>query len=436
MTGRPAFAFVLASLAIAFFSCRKEGPSSSQPDAPREYKLGDFVSAKTCSTCHPQYYDEWNGSMHRYSTSDPIWMLANNSLQTSTGGRLGKTCFQCHAPLGFLTGNTLPTFQFSELNDTVREGVTCDLCHVLRPPYVTTDQRIQYNVAPGRVRYGTLSNPISTIHEHGYDSEYDRSNVCRMCHDLIVNKVPVEITVTEWQNSPWGGMSVECQKCHMQTYTGIAAPGGPVRNNLHRHSFVGVDVAITDFPNKSQQLAEIDSLLKHSATMTLLAPNSAAVNDSVGVSVRVYNDKTGHNLPTSVFFNRQMWIEITVWSGPDTAYRSGYLDANGDLMDGHSALSPDADKDLKLFGGTLYKNGRESNVFELDSLVNNSLAPFECRTATYRFTATRTGIWNVRARLLFRPFGPYLFRALGADQYVTELPIFEMGVQDALIRIN
>jgi len=131
-----------------------------------------------------------------------------------------------------------------------------------------------------------------------------------------------------------------------------------------------------------------------------------------------------------------MWIEVTVWKGTDTVFRSGDLDANGDLMDKNSALRPGEDVDLVIFNGTLYKEGRESNVFELDSLVNHSLAPFETRTAQYAFTATSSGEWNIMARLLFRPFGPYLFRSLGAGAYATELPVYEMASREETVTIE
>ncbi|HEV8538049.1 MAG TPA: multiheme c-type cytochrome [Bacteroidota bacterium] len=425
---------VLLLTFLLLWGCKQDEPPSSPQEGEGNLTLQDFTSAQTCSACHPQQFKEWNGSMHRYSTSDPIWMLANNSLQAGTQGKLQKTCFMCHAPIGFLTGNTVPTFQFSDLEPLVREGITCDFCHVLRAPFVSTNQHIQYTVKPGKTKYGPLSNPVASAkHESAYDGAYDRSEYCRQCHDLTVNNVPVEITVTEWQNSVWGAMSVECQKCHMPAYTGQAAVGGPTRENLHRHDFVGVDIAFDDFPNKSEQHAAIDSLLKNSVSMALDVPSTIRHGDSIDVDVSVYNDKTGHNVPTSVFFFRQMWIEVTVWNGPDTVYRSGYLDANGDLMDNNSALQSNADKDLVLFGGTLYKNGQESNIFELDSLVNNSIPPFATRHARYKCLVSEPGEWNVRARLLFRPFGPYLLRALGAERYIPELRIFEMNTSETIL---
>ncbi|MBS4029407.1 MAG: hypothetical protein KGZ58_12325 [Ignavibacteriales bacterium] len=431
------FLFLIVIVFVAI-NCKKEedNPSNNNNNTAK-FKLSDFESAQSCSTCHPQYYDEWSGSMHRYSTSDPIWMLANNSLQQSTNGTLKSTCFQCHSPIGFLTGNTPATFQFSDLKPLVREGINCDVCHTLRAPHTTTNGRIAYNIQPGRIKYGQISDPIPAggAHESGYDISYERSEVCRTCHDLISNGVPVEITFTEWQNSPWAAMSVECQNCHMQTYTGQAAVGGPVRNNLHRHDMVGVDVAFGDFPNKPQQRAAVDSLLKNSCTMTVVTPSSVNANDSLQVLVNIYNDKTGHNLPTSVFFFRQMWIEVTASKGSDTIFRSGHLDANGDLLDTNSAF-PARDRNLALFAGTLYKHGEFSNVFEMDSLVNNSIPPFESRLAKYNFKIPTGGSWNVKVRLLFRPFGPYLLRAVGAQQYLSDLVIFEMEKEERVIVVQ
>jgi hypothetical protein len=426
---------VIVGIVVFVVGCKDQGAEPPPKDA--RFSLTDFTSAQTCSTCHPQYYTEWSGSMHRYAANDPIWMLAANALQGSTQGRLKGWCWQCHSPIGFLTGNAPPTFQFTDLPAIVKEGVNCDVCHVMRPPHTTTNQNIKYNFKPGQQKLGTLADPIPAgVHESVYDASLGRSESCRGCHDLFVNHLPAEVTFTEWQNSAWGAMSVECQGCHMQRYTGQAAVGGPVRQNLHRHDFVGVDVAMTDFPNKQAQRAAVDSLLKNAACMSLDAPSSASRSDTIQVNVRVCNDKTGHNIPTSVFFFRQMWVEITVYSALDTAYRSGNLDANGDLMDRHSALRPDGDRDLMLFSGYLFKNGVESNVFELDSLVNTSLPPFASRTGHYRFRVPRAGTWHVKVRLLFRPFGPYLFRAVGADQYIREIPTFEMITNETIVNVQ
>ena len=89
-----------------------------------------------------------------------------------------------------------------------------------------------------------------------------------------------------------------------------------------------------------------------------------------------------------------------------------------------------------LFGGYLFKNGLESNVFELDSMVNTSLAPFASRTGIYRFKVASSGQWNIKVRLLFRPFGPYLFRAVGGQQYIPYIPTFEMELFETIIAVS
>ena len=428
------FTTLIAGLLMA---CQEDPAVVPPAQGPGTLALEDFVSAKACSSCHPQYYDEWNGSMHQYASNDPLWGNANNALQSGTKGSLQDFCWQCHSPVGFLAGSTPETFSIPDLPDIVREGVTCVVCHTLRAPHTTTDQRVSYNIDPRSAQLGTIADPVPAgFHESGYDPAFARSEKCRECHDLIINKVPVEMTFTEWQNSPWGAMSVECQNCHMQQYSGQAAVGGPQRDNLHRHDFGGVDVAITDIPNKLQQKEMVDSLLKHSVTVSVSVPFAAAVNETLNVQVQVYNDKTGHNIPTSVFFFRQMWIEVYAWDAVDTAFRSGHLDAQGDLLDENSEVDPGGDPNLVLFSGTLYKAGKPTNVFELDSLVNNSIRPFETRIGDYRFVLPRPGIWTLRTRLLFRPFGPYLFRALGADQYLSELPTYEMHVETSTITVH
>ena len=428
------FSCFVAALIIVALGCKDEGATPPPNASTPGFVLSSFEQSRTCSTCHPQQYQEWSGSMHRYAANDPIWMLANNGLQSGTHGRLKNWCWQCHGPVGFLTGNAPATFQFSDIPDIVREGVNCDVCHIMRPPHGTTNQHIEYNLQPGRTKFGSIADPVSAgAHASSYGLSYGRSESCRECHDLIVNNLPVEVTFTEWQNSAWGAMSVECQDCHMLKYNGQAAVGGPVRQNLHRHDFIGVDIAMTPFPNANEQRATVDSMLRHSATMSVDAPSTASVNDSIRIAVQITNDRTGHNLPSSVFFFRQMWVEVTVNKGSDVAYRSGHLDANGDLMDRHSELQPNADKNLMLFGGYLFKNGVESNVFELDSMVNTSLPPFASRTGTHKFKVPSSGVWNVKVRLLFRPFGPYLFRAVGAQQYVPSIPTFEMATYEAAI---
>ena len=63
----------------------------------------------------------------------------------------------------------------------------------------------------------------------------------------LADSTGVENTYTEWLGSFYSGFGVECQDCHMPAYTGRAAEGGPIRPDVHRHRFVGVDYATIPF---------------------------------------------------------------------------------------------------------------------------------------------------------------------------------------------
>ena len=170
----------------------------------------------------------------------------------------------------------------------------------------------------------------------------------------------------------------------MESYSGQAAVNGPQRNNLHRHDFVGVDVALIDnFPYKVEQRQRIEQLLQNSVTMLVNIPESVRSNSTLQIETIVKNDKTGHDIPSAVTFVRQMWLEVTVSDEANILYQSGHLDANGDLMDEHSELNPNGDPGLALFQSALFKNGQRSNVFEADSIRIGSIASFKSKDLNF-----------------------------------------------------
>ena len=80
-------------------------------------------------TCHPQHYTQWSGSMHAYSSDDPVFLAMNARGQRETNNQLGTFCVQCHAPMAValkLTDGT--NFDPTTLPPTAR-GITCFFCH-------------------------------------------------------------------------------------------------------------------------------------------------------------------------------------------------------------------------------------------------------------------------------------------------------------------
>jgi hypothetical protein len=439
--GKLLFCLLLVVLLLGIGCSEKPAePTSTQQTSNAEFKLSDFSSASECMSCHPNQYNEWKGSMHAYAFVDPINTVWMNGLKASEGAEtLGQFCVQCHSPIGMLAGETPIGFDKSNVDPLVNEGINCDACHLMEAPSGTTfDQDItyHYDVKSGK-KYGSIMDPASNpFHSSEGKPFYSRSNACLPCHDLInLTGLRAEITYTEWLESLYNMSSVECQDCHMETYQGEAAVGGPQRDNLHRHDFVGVDMALLDnFPNKPQQRQRIEQLLQNSVTMTVELPDSVQPNSTLHIKATVTNDKVGHDIPSSVTFVRQMWLEVTVTSGADTLYKSGYFDAYGDLMDSHSVLNPNGDPDLVIFQSALFKQGQGGNVFNADSIRIGSIAPLQSKSGNYSIplTSISGSTVDVKVRLRFRTFPPYAIRDGGA-QYIANIPTFEMEEYQGLI---
>lgn len=406
-------------------------PTNNQQTNNEEFQLSDFSSASDCKGCHPNQYNEWKGSMHAYAFVDPINTVWMDGLRASVGAQtLGQFCVQCHSPIGMLAGETPIGFDKNDVDPLVKEGINCDACHLMEKPSGTTitESVFHYDVKSGK-KYGSIMDPApNPFHLSEGKPFYSLSNVCLPCHNLINPQgLPAEITFSEWAESLYGMSSVECQGCHMPTYSGEAAVGGPHRDNLHRHDFIGVDVALIDFPDKDLQRQKIEQLLQNSVTLSVELPDSIHPNSVLPVKATVTNDFVGHDIPSSVTFVRQMWLEVTVTSGADTLYKSGYFDANGDLMDEHSLLNPGGDPDLVVFQSALYKGTQPANVFTADSVKAGSIPALQSRSGQYEIllAAIPANTVEVHVRLRFRPFPPYSIRD-GAAQYIAHVPVFEM----------
>ena len=270
----------------------------------------------------------------------------------------------------------------------------------------------------------------NTFHLSEYRSFFEESSQCRNCHNFISPNGPFEVTWTEWVGS-FSAMRRECQECHMPEYQGEAAVGSGVTRTLHRHEFVGADLAYTaDFPNRDRQRAAIDSLMKTAATLDIREFDQSTYQDSFSVSLLV-KCLTGHNLPSGVSFNRDVWIRFVAMSGGDTIYASGLFDEDGNL---DTPGGGTRDPGLKKFY-TLAANRTELGEITYD----NTLKPLEERQIDYRFP--RAGASNsveLKAELLFRALSPAFLDGAGLSQLATDefIPVYTIDSDTASVMLR
>jgi hypothetical protein len=403
------------------------------------FRASDFDGSESCEPCHPRQHLEWRGSAHAYSLVDPVFRAMNRMATEEMGTETGNECLQCHGTIGVRSGELQAPAPRDpqELFPNIREGTSCEACHRMEPPDDEAEfvANANFKVTPAKEFFGRLVRPAGNqAHGSAFSAYLGHSASCGACHDVVHGARRIERSFLEWKGAVHSRREIECLDCHMLRFSGQAATEGPFRDTLRRHNFPGVSVPLIRFPNRGYQTEEIQRFLRTAARLSVLAPQAVAAGEMLELPVLVKNSGTAHNLPAASM--RQMWIEVTVLDARGGAlFRSGHLDANGDLMEHHSALEPEGDAQLVIFRDThLDDDGNEVPFWRSSQLDEHSLRPLEVRESIYHIpipAALEQSAIRIRVRLLHRSFPPYGLRKLGLAHLARELPIWEMNVFDS-----
>lgn len=455
--------FIFTLTVLVLVSCADQGSNKPLDELPVQtaFKVEDFKPAEQCKNCHPNHYAEWSASMHAYSMQDPVWMKMQSheqSVQKAHGVALGDFCVQCHSPIASLTNSitdheNFSTAELSALPEQIQEGVTCDVCHLVTHLPEPTDiqtanqqfETVDFKMYSANTRYGILSDPMENeFHSSVYHSGYDKSAFCQNCHNLTVNSVDAEVTNFEWQGSAFEAMGAECQTCHMPTYTGQAAENGPVRENVHKHFFPGIDTQLNSATPNADLVSAIDELLLGAAAVNWFEPlpDTLTAGSNVDMELIVSNN-TGHHFPSGTTFIRQLWLELIAVIDGDTIFSSGLLNAFGDIADFYIDPAKTADPQLKVFNTVLYNSDGDSGLFNVGvenmvSMSDYTLPVSGSRKVGYilNLPENKTGVLNITARLRFRSFPPFLLRYFGLQTEANLLPVFEIDELSTSITIQ
>ena len=406
---------------------------------------------ETCGSCHQEQYEQWEGSMHAYSTRDPVFMAMMRKSTADTQGKIDQFCVNCHAPNASKEGLT-PVVQgedgvfFMDVDQNdfrFSRGVQCTTCHRIKS--VEATQNAEFTLSPFALQGPTGSPEANQYHPMEKSTFIGDNNqvsfMCGSCHDVQNPKdARLEATFSEWYANSFNNPSDpsqhrSCVDCHMPTYEGKNSLGQDA--TLHRHTFVGVDQALVeDFPGKEEQAALVEALLQDCAELKIQRTENVGSDAAFRVSVKNINN--GHNLPSGSTADRQVWVHLTITDSDGTLiYESGMLDANGDLMDrveGHS-LDPFGDPDLLAFGQFLLDDQNEHVNFpwEASRFDDNLIGPGQTGWREYLLplSGIRGKNLTVKATLKYRTFPPFLLRKLVEEGWLDassmlEVPIIEM----------
>ena len=402
----------------------------------------DFELAEACATCHPSYYAEWQLSRHGRAMRDPVFRAMVELRQIDLEGREDQFCTQCHSAICTRGGECVSGFEFDQLSPISLEGVTCVSCH-----RVSAVER-PYNSGHVLDPMGPLRGPLSAPQDNGFhESEYaehlESAEFCGGCHDVIeTSGLNLERPYAEWLESP-AQPGQNCQSCHMPTYTGQAATGGPEREGLHRHRFVGVDLPMEgDVDDATLALidAQIEELLAGATALELDHASEVVAGQQLDLQVTIRNLIAGHAFPTGSTFIRQAWVELRVTDANDLLiYETGELDSEGDLRDYWSSVAPYSDPDLIVIDSGLTDGHGAPELFSWRATEHTSTAisPLHQRTHTLfvPVPADAAGPLQVEAALHFRAYPPFLLRMLGLEQLIELAVVRDIAGASAQVEV-
>jgi hypothetical protein len=413
-------------------------------DKPKKTKMltrEELLDPQSCADCHPQHVKEWSGSMHAYAAEDPVFLAMNARGQRETGGELGDFCVSCHAPMAVREGATVDGLDL-DLVDPKLKGVTCAFCHLIDE--VTDDHNASVDLSPGLALRAGLEDPTpNTAHKSVYSPLHDRneigsSDMCGSCHDIVTpNGLELERTFAEWKGTIYAhdepGLRQTCGSCHMQGRYDVAADyEGVELRRVHRHTFAGVDVALTPFPEAEAQLNEVqgtlDTVLGVDLQVCSLGRNSQVV-------VTLENVAAGHSWPSGAAQDRRVWVELVAERADEVFFETGVV-ADGEPV-------PKDDEHLWRLGDTMLDDSEQEvhQFWEATSLTSTLLtAPTAFDLNDPAYTETHYArVWEldgmpdkVTVKVHIRPIGlDVLDDLIGSgdlDPAVREaMPTFTLG---------
>ena len=261
-------------------------PSSAQTkhggNIPSQY----FMKSDACQRCHADIYDQWNSSMHHFSSFNNQWYRKSiEYMQEVAGVRSSKWCAGCHDPALLYSGLfDTPIKQIVDRPEA-RAGLGCLMCHSIVEVKSTMGQGDFFLEYPKLHELAASDNPLvrrlhdfmvrlnPEPHRRTFLKPFmrmDTAEFCSSCHkvhlDVPVNHYRWIRGFNEYDNWQASGVSgqgarafyypktpMNCADCHMPQVP--SNDDGNVNGLVHSHRFPGANTAV---PTANQDQAQFE----------------------------------------------------------------------------------------------------------------------------------------------------------------------------------
>jgi Flp pilus assembly protein TadD len=370
----------------------KEGEKYFQPSLART-STGNFIPMDVlmmdeyCLKCHPDTYDNWFHSAHRFSSfNNAAYRFSVRETRQVAYARDGNTqaarfCAGCHDPVPFFSGR-FDNPDYDDLSDpTAHAGITCTVCHAIthvNGPRGNSDYTIE---EPQHYPFAFSEHPVlSSINNQLVKAKpalhkktflkplHKTAEFCSTCHKV---HLPYELNhykeFLRGQNhydsyllsgvSGHGAQSFyyppkafeNCSEgCHMPLLD--SRDFGHRDGKVHSHLFPGANTGLAelrgheptrraqeDFLRDQQMRIDIFGLRKDASLEgELLAPLRPSLPElepgkEYLLEVVLRTLRLGHHFTQGTVDSNEVWVEVEARSGSRFIGRSGAIDGEGSV---------------------------------------------------------------------------------------------------------
>ncbi len=274
-------------------------PSSNETIGAKNLPSDFFLdSRRACgsSGCHPDIVDQWEGSMHHFSSFNNQWYRKSiEYMQDTIGTRPSKWCGGCHDMAILLTGRMDTPIRDQIDTPEAQAGIGCLVCHSISHVKDTMGQGGFVLEYPPMHRLASSETPLMKI-LHDYMIRLDPAphrrtmlkpfhresgpEFCSACHKVHLDE-PVNSyrwfrgfnEYDAWQQSGVSGHGArsfyyppvprKCADCHMPLVKSDDA--GNIDGYVHSHRFPGANTAIPFVNGDTEQLEATTRFLKENS---------------------------------------------------------------------------------------------------------------------------------------------------------------------------
>ena len=120
-------------------------PSSANTNVSGIIPANFFMTSETCGRCHKDIYEQWNSSVHHFSSFNNQWYRKSiEYMQDVVGTQPSKWCAGCHDHAVFFNGRFDRPIKEQIDTPEAQAGLACTSCHAIT--------HVQQHDGPGRLR--------------------------------------------------------------------------------------------------------------------------------------------------------------------------------------------------------------------------------------------------------------------------------------------